>query len=189
MSSGPIGRRLLVLLLFAFFSTVLPPNDSFAISKVSPSPGLDPHAPPPPLPDNPPTAPPTPSPSGPSSQDRFRNFIGAYLHARSDPNVEAEAGFFAERVNYFDRPNVSREEIRRELARYRTRWPERQFTLAGGIETEVEPDGRLRLTFLLRYTLRNGPQHSSGETRQMLLLRGSGPNEFQILAINEKARP
>ena len=117
--------------------------------------------------------------------DRLKDYIGAFVLAGLDSQVGAETEFFADRVNYFGEPNVPREKIRRDLQRYNERWPERSFRLAG--ELEVNPaNDRLSVTFPLRYELRNGSKHSAGTVRKTLVLKKTGANDLQIVAVNER---
>jgi hypothetical protein len=101
-----------------------------------------------------------------------------------DPQVGAELEFFADRVRYYDEGTLAREAIRQSLRSYNEMWPTRRFWLAGDIEAQAESDGQLRVTFPLRYELRNGAKHSSGEVRKTLLLEVAG-DDLQIVAVNE----
>ena len=137
-------------------------------------------------------APATATPAAPAGalppgydRERLHDYIGAFVLAGLDPQVGSEAEFFADRVNYFGEPNVSREKIRRDLQRYDNRWPERRFWLAG--ELEVFPvKNQLRVGFPLRYELRGGSRHSSGRVWKTLLLEKTNDDDLQIVAVNER---
>jgi hypothetical protein len=102
-----------------------------------------------------------------------------------DPRVGAEAEFFADRVDYFGEHNVAREKIRRDLQRYDNRWPERRFWLAG--ELEVTPaNGRLKVSFPLRYELQSQSKRSSGQVWKTLVLEKTGTDDLQIVSVNER---
>jgi len=45
----------------------------------------------------------------------------------------------------------------------------------------------MRVTFPLRYELRNGGKHSSGKIEKTLVLEPGG-DDFQIVAVNESKR-
>ena len=119
--------------------------------------------------------------------ERLRDYIAAFVLAGLDPQVGAETEFFADRVNYFGEANVTREKIRRDLQRYNERWPERAFVLAGPLEVAAVRD-RLKVSFPLRYDLRNGSKTAAGTVLKTLLLEKSGGDDFQIVAVNEKAK-
>ena len=72
------------------------------------------------------------------SHERLRDYVAAFVLAGLDPKVGAELEFFADRVDYFGDAHLSREQIRRDLLRYDTRWPERRFWVAGEIEVHPE---------------------------------------------------
>jgi peptidoglycan hydrolase-like protein with peptidoglycan-binding domain len=119
------------------------------------------------------------------STDRLRDYVGAFVLAGLDPRVGAEADFFGDRVQYYDQGVMSREQIRKDLKQYAARWPERRFWLAGDITVEPQNGNRMRVTFPLRYDLRNGAQHSSGRIDKTLVLELVGEDQ-QIVAVNER---
>jgi hypothetical protein len=106
------------------------------------------------------------------------------VHAGLDPNVGSEADFFADRVKYYDEGVVDREKIRNDLQAYAARWPERHFWFVGNITIEPQRRKRVRVTFPLRYELRNGATYSSGTTNKTLVLEPAG-DHLQIVAVSE----
>jgi hypothetical protein len=114
-----------------------------------------------------------------------RDYVGAFVLAGLDPQVGAETEFFADRVQYYDEGTIGRENIRRDLHRYAARWPERRFWLAGDVRVEPQNGNRVRVTFPLRYELRNGRKHSSGKIAKTIVLEPTG-DDFQIVAVNER---
>ena len=119
------------------------------------------------------------------SRERLRDYVGAFVLAGLDPQVGAELEFFADRVNYYGKGSVDREKIRRDLRSYNERWPERRFWLAGEVNVEPQADSRLRVSFPLRYELRNGSKRSSGKIRKTLLLEVTA-DDLQIVSVNER---
>jgi peptidoglycan hydrolase-like protein with peptidoglycan-binding domain len=117
--------------------------------------------------------------------ERVRDYVGAFVLAGLDPQVGAEADFFAERVRYYDEGVIGREQIRRDLQRYAARWPERRFWLDGDITVEPQSDNRVRVTFPLRYELRNSGKHSSGKIDKTIVLEPAG-DDLEIVAVNER---
>jgi hypothetical protein len=141
--------------------------------------------PPAPPPSITPPAPPVATSSAAYTRERLRDYIAAFILAGLDPQVGAETEFFAERVNYFGKPGVARETIRRDLQSYNTRWPQRSFSLAGELEIS-SANGNLTVTFPLRYDLRNAAKHSTGKVLKTLVLEKTGGDDFQITAVNER---
>ena len=129
----------------------------------------------------------TPPSTTPASYDRerLRDYIAAFVLAGLDPQVGAETEFFAERVNYFGKPGVSRESIRRDLQRYNDRWPQRAFSLAGELEISAGND-KLKVSFPLHYELQNASKHASGKVLKTLLLEKTGTDDLQIVAVDER---
>jgi len=122
------------------------------------------------------------------SPDRLRDYIGAFVLAGLDRQVGAELEFFADRVRYYDEGLVGRDRIRRSLESYNQQWPARRFWIAGDVTMEPQRDGRLRVTFPLRYELQNGGKRSSGKVQKSLLLEVAG-EDLQIVAVNEAKAP
>ena len=119
------------------------------------------------------------------SSERLRDYVAAFVLAGLDPHVGAEVDFFADHVRYYDQGVMGREKIREDLRRYAARWPERRFWLAGDVATEPQNGNRVRVTFPLRYELRNGTKHLSGKIDKTLMLEPAG-NDLQIVAVNER---
>ena len=166
--------------------------DSSVAAKPNERPALEPHAPPPRLAEDMPppqsSEPERGTPLNPQdfyNADRLRDYVAAFVLAGLDPEVGAEAEFFADRVNYFGQPNVTREKIRTDLQRYDRRWPQRQFRLAGEIESVPQPNGTIRVTFPLRYDLRNGSKSASGTVRKTIILRRTNDNDLEIVKVTE----
>jgi Putative peptidoglycan binding domain len=124
------------------------------------------------------------SPASDISEERLRDYVGAFVLAGLDPNVGSEADFFADRVKYYDQGTKDREKIREDLKRYDSRWPGRKFWLAGDITVQPQTDKRVRVTFPLRYELRNGGKHASGKISKTLVLEPTG-DDLHIVAVNE----
>ena len=116
--------------------------------------------------------------------ERLRDYIGAFVLAGLDPQVGAELEFFADQVRYYDEGVIGRERIRRSLQSYNQQWPARRFWIAGTVKAEPQSDGRLRVSFPLRYELRNGSRTSSGKVQKSLVLEVMG-DDLQIVAVNE----
>lgn len=138
----------------------------------------------------PPTAVLVPAEAGDSSRfvlsrERLRDYVGAFVLAGLDPRVGAELEFFSDRVDYYGEGIVSRAKIRSDLKKYNERWPQRRFSLAGEVDVQPQPDSRLRVSFPLRFELRNGSRRSAGKIRKELLLEVLG-EDLQIVAVNER---
>ena len=117
-------------------------------------------------------------------RDRLKDYVAAFVLAGLDPQVGAETEFFADRVDYFGERGVTRDKIRQDLQRYNNRWPQRGFWLAGDLEVSPLED-KLKVTFPLRYELRNGTKQSAGKVLKTLVLQKAGANDLQIVALND----
>jgi hypothetical protein len=130
------------------------------------------------------SAPPATTSADEISTERLRDYVGAFVLAGLDPHVGSEADFFADRVKYYDQGVVDREKIRNDLQDYAAHWPERHFWFVGNIIIEPQHRKRVRVTFPLRYQLRNGATYSSGTINKTLVLEPVG-DDLQIVAVSE----
>ena len=121
---------------------------------------------------------------GDISTERLRDYVGAFVLAGLDPRVGSEAEFFADRVKYYDQGVIDREKIRNDLQDYAARWPERHFWFAGNLIIEPQHRKRVRVTFPLRYELRNGATYSTGTINKTVVLEPVG-DDLQIVAVSE----
>lgn len=119
------------------------------------------------------------------SNNRIRDYVGAFVLAGIDPKIGSELEFFADRVSYFDQGTISRDKIRADLANYAKRWPQRRFWVGGEIDVSREANGRAKVTFPLRYELRSGSRSSSGQVIKTLTLEEKG-DDLQIVAVSER---
>jgi len=132
-----------------------------------------------------------PPSEGPASHDavlggeRLNDYVGAFVLAGVNARVGSELEFFADRVEYFDQGMLNRERIQRDLEQYDRRWPERRFRLAGPLQVDRQSNGRLRVSFPLRYELRNASKNVKGIVRKALLLERVG-DDLQIVAVHER---
>ena len=130
------------------------------------------------------SAPPATTSADEFSTERLRDYVGAFVLAGLDPHVGSEADFFADRVKYYDQGVIDREQIRNDLQDYAAHWPERRFWFVGNIKIEPPHRKRVRVTFPLRYELRNGATYSSGTINKILVLEPAG-DDLQIVEVNE----
>ena len=130
------------------------------------------------------SAPPATTPADEFSTERLRDYVGAFVLAGLDPHIGSEADFFADRVKYYDQGVIDREKIRNDLQDYAAHWPQRRFWFVGNIKIEPQHRKRVRVTFPLRYELRNGATYSSGTINKTLVLEPAG-DDLQIVEVNE----
>jgi peptidoglycan hydrolase-like protein with peptidoglycan-binding domain len=135
--------------------------------------------------------PPRNSPSGGAigNPERFRDYVEAFIVAGLARPPGSEIKFFAENVDYLGTPNVTRQQVQRDLVRYNEKWPHRQFWMDGDIQIQRQSDNKIKLVFPLRYELRNGSRYASGKVLKGLTLVETANNEMQIVAVDEWKAP
>lgn len=117
--------------------------------------------------------------------ERLRDYVAAFVLAGLDPHVGSELEFFGNTVRYYGDGPVPREKIRADLQRYAAQWPERRFWLAGELTVNRQPDSRIRVSFPLRYDLRNGAKVRAGKVLKTIVLEVHGA-DLQIVGVNER---
>jgi hypothetical protein len=165
------------------------PRGNETIASATGAPSQESSSPAAPVPNAEPESAPPATADGSSANDisteRLRDYVGAFVLAGLDSHTGSETDFFADRVQYYDEGLIGREKIRKDLQRYAARWPERRFWLAGDVQVEPQNGNRVRVTFPLRYELRNGAKHKAGKINKTLVLEPAG-NDLEIVAVNER---
>jgi hypothetical protein len=170
-----VAKLLAVCLTTATLVIFLPNGKAAGINEAL-TPHLDPHGPP--------STPPDSTPADLFREANLEAFVSQFIAAAGQPRVEAELRFFADRVDYFGRANVLREEIRRELTD-RLQWPQRDFEIIGPLEIVRIGSDRARVSFPLRYDFRSGQRHVSGKAKRTLVVAAASPDELEIVALND----
>src|SRR5204863_9967337 len=126
---------------------------------------------------------------GGDTPESLREYVEAFVQAGLARPPASELKFFGERVDYFGAPNVSRQQIQRDLVRYSEKWPHRTFWIDGEIQAEQQSGNEIKLVFPLRYELRNGSRHASAKVLKSLTLLKTAKHEIQIVAVNQWQTP
>lgn len=125
-----------------------------------------------------------------ASADRARLFVEKYLLAGQTNDPAAEAALYADRVEYFDSGEVSREFIERDIRRYNQRWPERYFAVEGKVRlvpTE-EPD-RVKVKLTYRFNVKGRKYSVEGKIGTTYTLVGDQPEHWRIVRVKERRIP
>lgn len=151
---------------------------------------VQPPAPQPPVPQPQAAQPPPPQPAPPTDADgeriteRAKTFVRDYLQAAETNKLDAEMSFYADRVNYFDHGNVTREFIERDVRRYYKRWPQRDYELldfkltkAAGNDVEVK--------FRISFEVKNPEHRVTGKTNNIFKIRRTG-DEMRFVSLKEQ---
>jgi len=113
-----------------------------------------------------------------------KSFVEDYLQVAEANKLQAEMSFYADRMNYFDHGNVTREFIERDVRRYYKRWPQRNYQLldfkvtkAAGNDVEVK--------FRISFEVKN-PEHTVvGKTDNTFRIRRTG-DELRFVSLKEQ---
>jgi hypothetical protein len=134
--------------------------------------------------------PPPPAESPPPSEavdlQRIRAMIEQYLRDSEGPDVAAQTRYFAYPVEYFDHGTVGTAFVKKDVANYIKRWPERRYTLEEPISVAVSGDnGETSVQFPITFEVRNQNHVAHGRTRNFWTLRAEG-GDLKIVAIREQ---
>ena len=141
-----------------------------------------------------PTPPPAPRPPPAAAFQRWpgvevlRGFVENFVHLGESNAPGAQAGFFTDRVDYFNEGTVSRDFIDKDTEKYNKRWPDRHFTLVDPITVEESPDhdpSKIVVNFHCRIDVQRPGHDVKGETENTYTLVRTGPESLRIAAIKE----
>ncbi len=147
------------------------------------------------------TIPPPPAPVAPPpaaagvvkaevDSDRVRLFVEKYLLAAQTNDPAAEAALYADQVDYFDDGKVSRAFIARDIRRYNARWPERYFTLVGGVRlAPAEEPGTVKVDVTCRFNVKGRKYSVVGRIGTTYTLAGDRPEDWRIVRVKERRMP
>jgi len=130
----------------------------------------------------------TDQPAGPEPvspwAERAETFVRSYLDACKTNELPAELAFYADRVNYFDHGEVTRDFVARDVARYYKRWPQRDYelldlTLGKTSEQEVE------VKFRIRFNVKSPSNSASGRTSNIFKIRQTG-DDLRFVSLKEQ---
>ena len=112
------------------------------------------------------------------------SFVRDYLATCESSKMDAELGYYADRVNYFDHGTVSREFIEKDVLRYRKRWPSRDYQLLDLDVAEVG-ENDLQVKFRIAYQVKSPEHKASGRTLNTFRIRRAG-DEMRLVALKEQ---
>lgn len=151
-----------------------PDRDARAAQSERPAPPDAAAAPPPDAP--PPEAEPD---AGVFTPDRARAVADAYLRTGNAGDPAAIGALYADRVQYYDRGSVARDDVLRDKAAYLRRWPERDYRRVSDVTVEPGPGGGSRLRFDYAYRVAGPGRGAEGEGWAELTVRPDG-DAFEI---------
>lgn len=126
---------------------------------------------------------PVPPPAAPMVA-RAESFVRSYLDACETNQLPSELAFYADRVNYFDHGEVTRDFIAKDVAHYYQRWPKRDYELLdfklGKIsENEVE------VKFRIRFEVKSASHSAAGKTVNVFTIRQTG-DDLRFVSLKEQ---
>jgi hypothetical protein len=134
--------------------------------------------------------PPPPAEEPPASQNltptRVTKLVEDYLRDGEGDSVEAQTRYFTYPVEYFDHGRVGNEFVRKDVANYLKRWPERKYTLTEPVTFVAAPnEGETMVEFVIDFHVRNKQHNASGRTRNYWVIRPEA-EELKIVSIREQ---
>lgn len=112
----------------------------------------------------------------------------AFVQAYSGADVDAVAALYADRVDHTNSGVISNAAIRKQAQEYFTRWPVRQWRLAGPVKTTPMGPSRQKVVFSASYDASN-PQankHASGIATETLIVVNDAIGAMKIVSQKEQ---
>jgi hypothetical protein len=128
--------------------------------------------------------------SQPDLDSRAKQFVREFLHRWDVDTPATVLKFYGDNVHLFNKDNVSKAEVLKDLQYYFTRWPKRKNKLVTEIQIfPVQKENLLEAKFTTNYYVeRSGsPWCASGISHKILLLEVK-ENNFSIISITEEVK-
>lgn len=138
---------------------------------------------------------PAPSPIPPAEQpsaaqnltpERITRFVEQYLRDGETSDIAAQARYFSYPVDYFDHGNVDAAFVRKDVANYCKRWPERKYMLTEPVTFAAgSGDGETIVEFPIAFSVHNQNHSVAGRTRNTWHVRLED-DDLKIVSIREQ---
>ena len=112
----------------------------------------------------------------------------AFVQAYSGTDVDALAGLYADRVDYTNSGVISNAAVRAQAKEYFARWPVRQWSLVGPVNTISLGGTKKKVIFSATYDV-GDPQsnkHTSGIAKETLILATDASRAMKIISQKEQ---
>jgi len=115
---------------------------------------------------------------------RVEEFVRQYLDVCETNVVADELAFYAPKMRYFDHGTVDLAFVKRDVAAYYKRWPERTYEL---LELRVLASGpeEVVVRFSISFNVRNASHSAVGRTENTFKLRTQG-SSWKFTALRER---
>ncbi len=119
------------------------------------------------------------------SENEVTAFLKQYLADSKSDALDAEIGHYAPQVNYFDHGEKPLDFIREDVARYRERWPEREYDLLGRVEFQPAEEGVVEAVFTVAFEVRGPRKPARGKTEERFTIDTRG-KQWLITGMKER---
>jgi len=116
------------------------------------------------------------------------SIASAFVHAYSGTDIDALASLYADRIDHTDSGVITNAALRAQAREYFARWPVRQWSLVGPVETISLEAARENIIFSASYEASN-PQankHASGIAKETLILAADSTGAMKIVSQKEQ---
>ena len=118
--------------------------------------------------------------TGAFTAERAQAVADAYLRTGNAGDRAAIRDLYADRVQYYDRGSVARDDVLRDKDAYLRRWPERAYRRVSDVDVEPGPGASSRLRFDYTYRVAAPGRDAEGAGWAELTVRPDG-DAFQII--------
>lgn len=116
--------------------------------------------------------------------ERARAFVQEYLDACETNQLDAELGFYGDRVNYFDHGQVGREFIARDVQRFYKHWPRREYELLDFKVVKAEGE-ELVVLYKISFRYKAPAKSAAGRALNRFTIRRA-EGEMRFVALKEQ---
>ena len=133
--------------------------------------------------------PPVAQSSAPPDASRLQSFVWSYIRSVQDNDVSRQEHFFGNRVSFYGRGHLTRNQVQRSTESYHQEWPVRKWIPNGRctIAGSAGPN-RYRVLQPFHWLVSNGSRSKEGDgTLSFLVEKGAG-GEFHIISVRQLSR-
>jgi hypothetical protein len=128
-----------------------------------------------------------PPPAQNLTPDRVTRFTEQYLRDGEGNDIAAQTSYFSYPLEYFDHGVVGADFVRKDVANYVKRWPQRKYTLDGPVTffAAAANEGDTLVEFDIVFSVANKEHSATGRTRNFWTVRPQG-DDLKIVSIREQ---
>lgn len=129
--------------------------------------------------------------TGPAPPDtsRLQSFVWSYIRSVQDNDVSRQEHFFGNRVSFYGRGDLTRNQVQHSTESYHQAWPVRKWIPRGRCTISDSAErNRYRILQPFHWTVSNGAQSKEGDATLSFVVEKGAGGEFHIISVKQLGR-